>query len=575
MIRRDVPPALRSRSFRSDRIAWVVFAVVVLVAALGTRAWLHRRVRVEGPPAAQASTAFRLSVLAWDRIGQRSSDAHLEERRLAEQLDALRAAGFAPVSLRQVRDAYRGGAPLPERAVLLTFDGGHRSTYEAVDPLLRRLKWPAVMFLDPRLQENRDATYVYWDRVQRMIDSGLWDVGTIGDGAQKAGVVSRRLGGYAVLASVSTADAQPEPGGNGVGPPLGFENSLFGVNDASAAPRRLFRIRVPREWSGQDLVERLALSLAAPGAPTCGDAAPVPAARWVSGTGRLETGADGVTLSGAPRAEAWLAGGEWARDFVLEAEVRPERGAFWIVQQAIGSRDQWRWGGTERTLYLQRLRPGTPVEVVSQVELPASRGAWHTLRLVKRGEGVWVEWDGAPVPDMPRSVAAHRRGYVGFATGSPKEAGRVAVRNARFAAIPYRVRAVSASPAPDEVDELLRDAPCLAAISPPGLVERGGHELGRRAADGRLLAMLAARGAWELVPALEVSREPSAAPGRADEVAKVAEHEGWAGVRLVRRRGGAAAGRQTWPAIAAAWQGALGRHDLRVILDEGDEGEGR
>ncbi len=562
MIRRDVPPALRSRSFRSDRIAWVVFAVVVLVAALGTRAWIHRRVRVEGPAAAQASTAFRLTVLSWDRVGQRSSESHLEERRLAEQLEALRAAGYSPVSLRQVHAAYRDGAPLPERAVLLTFDGGHLSTYQTVDPLLRRLKWPAVMFLDPGLQERRDATYVYWDRLRRMIDSGLWDVGTFGDGAERAGLVARRLGGYAVLASVSSAQVEAEARAAG-SPSLSFENSLFGVNDASADPRRLFRIRVPREWSGRDLVERLAFSLGAPGARTCGDAEPVPLARWVSATGRLDTSSDGVTLTGGPRGEAWLAGGEWAQDFVFEAEVRPDRAAFWIVQQAVGSREQWRWGGTDRTLYLQRLRPGKPVEVVSQVELPSARDTWHALRVVKRGDGVWVEWDGAQVADMPRSVAARWRGHVGLATGSPREAGRVTFRNARFAAIPYRVRAVSASPPPAEVRDLLADAPCLAAISPPGLVESGGHELARRAADRPLLAMLAARGAWEMIPAVELSTEALAAdPARASEVAELAADEGWAGVRLVPTRPPARAAMETW-------QPVFGRRGLRVLVDDG------
>lgn len=493
-MRRDVPLALRSRSFLADRVAWLVFAAVVALATVGTRAWLHRRVPLHGAVAAAAATRdFRLAVLAWDRVDERGVDAHVDAARLAEQLDALRAAGFTPVTLRQVREAFRGAAPLPVRAVLLTFDGGHLSTWRAVDPVLRRLGWPAAMLLDPHVPERRDGTYVYWDRLRRMIDSGLWEVGTLEPDPAAARLVARRLGGHEVLASSRARSGAPQQG-----PALTFESSLFGVNDRSSDPRRLFRIRVPREWSGRDLVERLAYSLEVPAAPTCDDAPPVPAARWVRGAGRLETAADTLTLTGAPRAEAWLAGGEWARDFVLEAEVRPERGAFWIVHQAVGSREQWRFGGVGRTLYLQRLRPGAPVEVVSRVELRAAEtDAWHAVRVVKRGSGVWIEWDGAPIADMPRSVGSRWRGDVGLTTGGPAEPGRVAVRSARFAAIPYRIRAVGARPGAAEVRELLREAPCLAAIRPPGLLDPGGA---RRPANARLISMLAARGAWDLAP---------------------------------------------------------------------------
>lgn len=572
MRRRRAPEALRSRSFPSDRLAWLVFAAVILLATLGTRAWLHRRVRVEGAPAA-AGAEFRLVVLAWDRVGGEGDvegDVHVDARRLGEQLEALRAAGFTAVSLRQVHGAYARGAPLPARSVLLAFDGGHLSTYEAVDPLLRRLGWPAVMFVDPHLQERRDATYVYWDRLRRMVDSGLWDLGTFGDDPGGASVVARRLGGYEVLAAVARRRVvEGASGASGSPLPLGFESSHFGVNDPTSDARRLFRLRVPREWTGPQLAERLEYSLGAPAGDSCREPPPVPAARWVRAAGGLAADGDAVTLAGAPRGEAWVAGGEWARDFVLEAEVRAEQGPFWIVQQGVGSREQWRWGATDGALYLQRLRPGAPVEVVSKVERALDRGAWHTLRVVKRGGGLWVEWDGEPVAGMPRPVGAHGRGDVGLATGSPSGPGRVTLRRVRFAAVPYRVRPVGGTPGRAEVTNLIADAPCLAAISPPGLVEQGEALVPRRA-DQRLLSMLAARGAWDLVPAVEISPgSPAASAERAEEAAQLAAREGWAGVRLVARDGVPVAA-DTWRAALDAWALVFRRRAL-VVLDGGVE----
>lgn len=63
----------------------------------------------------------------------------------AAHLDWLHGHGYRPVSLQQVVDASRGGTPLPEKAVLLTFDDGLRSAYTKVYPLLRAYRYPAVL----------------------------------------------------------------------------------------------------------------------------------------------------------------------------------------------------------------------------------------------------------------------------------------------------------------------------------------------------------------------------------------------------------------------------------------------
>jgi hypothetical protein len=429
------------------------------------------------------------------------------------------------------------------------------------------MKWPAVMFVDPRLQEERHATYVYWDRLQRMVDSGLWDVGTVGAWPDAAHLVERRLGPYRVLATARAAGAHEDAGVDAdAGPSIRFENAWFGVNAAGADPARLTRVRVQPTWSGGELVARLRAALGAPELETSGDPPPVEAARWSCSIGSLDADGDTLTLTGVPRAEVWLAGAEWARDFVLEAEVRPERGPFWVVQQAVRSRDAWRWGGKERTLYLQRARPGARIDVLARTEGGRS-GVWHKLRVLKRGEGVWVEWDGAPVRDLPLAVAARWRGYVGFSTGGPREPGSVSVRRVRFAAIPYAVRAVSASPSEGEIRSLLADAPRLAGISPPGLVQRGAG-LTRPAVNAQLLTMLAARGAWDLVPTVELKDEAAAADtARAAEIADAAVREGWAGVRVVVRDLLSPGARAEWEVAAPAWRRLFDRRGLRLVLE--------
>jgi peptidoglycan/xylan/chitin deacetylase (PgdA/CDA1 family) len=64
-----------------------------------------------------------------------------------DQMALLGDLGYRPVSLEDVRDHYVHGAPLPEGAVLITFDDGYRDNLEHALPILRRHGYPAVVFV--------------------------------------------------------------------------------------------------------------------------------------------------------------------------------------------------------------------------------------------------------------------------------------------------------------------------------------------------------------------------------------------------------------------------------------------
>jgi len=64
-----------------------------------------------------------------------------------EQMAQLGELGYRPVSLQQVLDHYLGGEPLPDGAVLITFDDGYRDNLENAVPILRRYGYPAVLFV--------------------------------------------------------------------------------------------------------------------------------------------------------------------------------------------------------------------------------------------------------------------------------------------------------------------------------------------------------------------------------------------------------------------------------------------
>ena len=63
-----------------------------------------------------------------------------------EQMSLLADLGYHVVSLEQVRDHYLAGAPLPERAVLITFDDGYLDNLVNAFPILSKHGYPAVIF---------------------------------------------------------------------------------------------------------------------------------------------------------------------------------------------------------------------------------------------------------------------------------------------------------------------------------------------------------------------------------------------------------------------------------------------
>jgi peptidoglycan/xylan/chitin deacetylase (PgdA/CDA1 family) len=103
----------------------------------------------------------RLTVLAYHGIDDPACFRH--------QLVYL-ARTMRPVSLDDVLAAMYGGRSLPARAVLLTFDDGHRSLLEAGLPLLRERGFPAVAFIVPGVLDT-DQPF-WWTETEQLMDQG-------------------------------------------------------------------------------------------------------------------------------------------------------------------------------------------------------------------------------------------------------------------------------------------------------------------------------------------------------------------------------------------------------------------
>ncbi len=119
-------------------------------------------------------------------IYARPDSLSVDLTQLVTQFSWMRENGYHPVSVSDVIAAREGKKPLPEKAVLLTFDDGYVSFYEKIYPLLKEFQYPAVLALVGEwMDAPLDAKVIYddkptprsafvtWEQVRIMHASGL------------------------------------------------------------------------------------------------------------------------------------------------------------------------------------------------------------------------------------------------------------------------------------------------------------------------------------------------------------------------------------------------------------------
>jgi peptidoglycan/xylan/chitin deacetylase (PgdA/CDA1 family) len=100
-----------------------------------------------GVGAANGGSARALVVLMYHKVNDvLGNTVTVPVSLFDEQLAQLTELGYTPVSLEDVLAYYRGD-PLPERAVLITFDDGYLDNLENAVPVLSRHGYPAVLFV--------------------------------------------------------------------------------------------------------------------------------------------------------------------------------------------------------------------------------------------------------------------------------------------------------------------------------------------------------------------------------------------------------------------------------------------
>jgi peptidoglycan/xylan/chitin deacetylase (PgdA/CDA1 family) len=97
-----------------------------------------------GRPGTASVPILMYHVIAPPPVGAPYPGLYVEPQEFAAQMQALRSAGWHPVTLDQLLAYWKHGARLPRgKPIVLTFDNGYHSQYAEALPVLKRLGWVA------------------------------------------------------------------------------------------------------------------------------------------------------------------------------------------------------------------------------------------------------------------------------------------------------------------------------------------------------------------------------------------------------------------------------------------------
>ena len=453
-------------------------------------------------------TAYSFVALAYEGVSKRTNE--VSAALFTEHLEALRRHGYVPLKLEDVRQLLYEGKPVPPKSVLLTFDHGRKTSYFMADPILRGMGWTAVMFLWTHPIMNHDSATVLWPYVRIMARSGTWELGAQSNNGFSTIPASQHdyVGHFmtttawvpeakrfespveftARLAQDHEQCLQIIKENTGKKPiayaypygdfgqfesravfarrvnlqlaskyyELGFLSGNLAANTRYSDPKRLNRLRVKPEWTGEDLADFLDRSWPVEGVTSSGTNTSHIAAAWIVDWGAVKDDSGRMTLYAPPQntgAKMWLAGSDLTKDFYsrvvfsqltgqlgIYARAAPDeetyvyigldsKGAVWIRESKLGQTDArlQQERNADMSVWLRQKDVSLERFTLASAQLNVESAKDHVLDLYVRGPLLFARLDG-------RTIFAERvllrgdmkPGMLGLSVWSP-ERGRAQV----------------------------------------------------------------------------------------------------------------------------------------------------
>lgn len=118
-----------------------------------------------------------LSYLGVDRSG---NSKYISSKTLENQLKLLKDYGFETISQDDIIAFYMNNAPLPKRALFLSFEDGRNDSSIFSQPILEELNYQATMFTYADKMTSKDTKFLKPNDLNSMVRSGYWEIGSNG-----------------------------------------------------------------------------------------------------------------------------------------------------------------------------------------------------------------------------------------------------------------------------------------------------------------------------------------------------------------------------------------------------------
>ncbi len=116
---------------------------------------------------------YTVPVLMYHSIATQPADSlSVTRENFQEQMQYLRDAGYAVISLDELVDAILAGKKFSRKEVVLTFDDGIEDNYIKAFPVLSKYDMPAIIFLETANIGSQDM-YLTWDQVRLMAKNNI------------------------------------------------------------------------------------------------------------------------------------------------------------------------------------------------------------------------------------------------------------------------------------------------------------------------------------------------------------------------------------------------------------------
>jgi len=112
-------------------------------------------------------------ILCYHRVGPRANPMIMPRETFAAQMDYLARNNYNVIRLSDLPDFLSGKRALPPRAVVITFDDGHVSSYQHAYPILQKHGFAATFFLYTDFLGGGEG--LTWAQINEMSKSGIID----------------------------------------------------------------------------------------------------------------------------------------------------------------------------------------------------------------------------------------------------------------------------------------------------------------------------------------------------------------------------------------------------------------